>query len=1071
MSSNFKIIGQLVIDDKGNLGVLDKKAEKLNKSLDKSAKSARDNDRNLKGAAQASSNTTKNFSKMAQGIEGGLVPAYATLAASLFAITAVFQGLKEAANLRNQQRGLEEFSAVTGQNMLGVAQSIRQATEGIISFKEAAQAAAITTAAGFSADQVRDLAEGAKLASVALGRDMGDSFNRLVRGVTKAEPELLDELGIILRLDIATRKFADANGLVADKLTIAQRQAAVFAEVSSQLQKNFGDFKGSADDLVNPFAQLETAFMQVIKQLSEFIGPLEIFAQFLSRNSGAAALVFAGFVTSIAKQAIPALGNLTEAFTIYGANAQARADQSVAALTRATNRFTLSAEEFNRVELRKNAVFQKYLAQRNMSDINFFRKTDGRQRNSVRMMILHMEQKAAAGAAINETELANLKLILKRMEAAHKGHNNRVVAGYQVASSAISASIVAPAALAQTGLAAMATFVATRLGPVFAAFGAIVNAAFFIFTAGFIVKFLADTIFFTEEYKKKQDELNKKFGETEQKLEHIIRVTEKTLGQAAQTGKKDFEDMNKELLRTINLLTSVAVKSAIVGTITEGGRSTGAKLGDKATGRILGTQATGVVTAGLGTDKAGTIQRLRNLVDTLGEGKFGVAGSNVRSRLSANLDDVEKGAMSVERFSQILQTSFQELGSSSQITGNMFLELLDPFLTYNDELKESVEVHTDLSKATKDLGEQLGELKRKFRPSATDTLGMGFEKVLNQSFVNGQFTPMDGESQKDAATRIISQMGADGIIDSAQFFDTVKGYGGGAVLKDIKVINMEKAKGLMTTIQEGVAATERVRGLSLETQIAKDNLSLLNSRKDATSRLAAQQAKINLFAAQQAEIENKLKIDRLEMVGLDKAAAERKQAEINKEEQKLDLIIAQRNEYQRSISAVGIINDTMEQGLEKMFMDLIQGTANFADAFRSMIKMVLIELAKLAAMKMAATTASFIGLADGGIIPMASGGVINSANRYSRGGIATEPTYLVGEGKYNEAVVPLPNGRSIPVEMNGSGATNVTINVDGASTASGGMDAETGKQLGHMIQAATMEIIQREKRPGGVLSR
>ena len=171
------------------------------------------------------------------------------------------------------------------------------------------------------------------------------------------------------------------------------------------------------------------------------------------------------------------------------------------------------------------------------------------------------------------------------------------------------------------------------------------------------------------------------------------------------------------------------------------------------------------------------------------------------------------------------------------------------------------------------------------------------------------------------------------------------------------------------------------------------------------------------------------------------------------------------------VSAVGIANDAMSKGLEDMFMKLIEGTANFADAFRGMIKMVLLELAKLAAMRMAATTMSFIGLADGGIIPMASGGVINSANRYSRGGIATEPTYLVGEGKYNEAVVPLPNGRSIPVEMNGSGATNVTINVDGASTASGGMDAETGKRLGHMIQAATMEIIQREKRPGGVLSR
>ena len=84
----------------------------------------------------------------------------------------------------------------------------------IIEFQTAAQQTAIATAAGFSANQIVGLAEGAKKASVALGRDMTDSFNRLIRGVTKAEPELLDELGIILRLDIATRKFAASQGLL-----------------------------------------------------------------------------------------------------------------------------------------------------------------------------------------------------------------------------------------------------------------------------------------------------------------------------------------------------------------------------------------------------------------------------------------------------------------------------------------------------------------------------------------------------------------------------------------------------------------------------------------------------------------------------------------------------------------------------------------------------------------------------------------------------------------------------------------------------------------------------------------
>jgi hypothetical protein len=51
--------------------------------------------------------------------------------------------------------------------------------------------------------------------------------------------------------------------------------------------------------------------------------------------------------------------------------------------------------------------------------------------------------------------------------------------------------------------------------------------------------------------------------------------------------------------------------------------------------------------------------------------------------------------------------------------------------------------------------------------------------------------------------------------------------------------------------------------------------------------------------------------------------------------------------------------------------------------------------------------------ANGGIAP---GGFQAFAN----GGVVSGPTLgLVGEGRYNEAVVPLPNGRAIPVQING----------------------------------------------------
>jgi hypothetical protein len=53
----------------------------------------------------------------------------------------------------------------------------------------------------------------------------------------------------------------------------------------------------------------------------------------------------------------------------------------------------------------------------------------------------------------------------------------------------------------------------------------------------------------------------------------------------------------------------------------------------------------------------------------------------------------------------------------------------------------------------------------------------------------------------------------------------------------------------------------------------------------------------------------------------------------------------------------------------------------------------------------------------------------------------------------------------------GAGSVNnVVINVDAGGNASSTFNEEQGKALGMAIQASVMETIQREKRPGGVLS-
>ena len=118
--------------------------------------------------------------------------------------------------------------------------------------------------------------------------------------------------------------------------------------------------------------------------------------------------------------------------------------------------------------------------------------------------------------------------------------------------------------------------------------------------------------------------------------------------------------------------------------------------------------------------------------------------------------------------------------------------------------------------------------------------------------------------------------------------------------------------------------------------------------------------------------------------------------------------------------------------------------------------------------------ASFL---TGGIPFLANGGIVKGGFRkYANGGIASSPHIgVIGEGKYNEAVVPLPDGRSIPVTPgSGMGTNNVTVNVSidnqGKAESNTQSDSSMGADLGKLVARAVQEELQYQKRSGGILN-
>jgi hypothetical protein len=184
-------------------------------------------------------------------------------------------------------------------------------------------------------------------------------------------------------------------------------------------------------------------------------------------------------------------------------------------------------------------------------------------------------------------------------------------------------------------------------------------------------------------------------------------------------------------------------------------------------------------------------------------------------------------------------------------------------------------------------------------------------------------------------------------------------------------------------------------------------------------------------------------------------------------------------------SMVELMNG-IESAMTDAFMSMVDGSKSAKEAFADMAKAILADLAQMIVRQMVynmlQSAMGFFGFAEGGVIPMATGGVIpmaqgGIANRSSGvQGIVRQPTYLVGEGRYNEAVVPLPNGRSIPVQMHGQGASqqnnvSVNVNVAGNGQATTQTEGPDMNNLGRAIAAAVQKELQAQKRPGGMLNR
>ncbi len=1109
---------EVTVTDKGSLKRLGRDAQRTGKSLGSVAKSTAESDRRLKSLSGQTSNSSKAFSKQAQTISGGLVPIYATLAAQVFAVSAAYRFMSESANFKNLLDGQLAYGTLTGNMYSVLATDIRDATKAQISFSEASQAAAIGSAAGLSGEQLERLSAAALNTSVALGRDLTDSFNRLVRGVTKAEPELLDELGIILRLDPALRNYATAIGKTKEQLNPFERSQAVTNEVLAQAESKFGaigDLMPESAFAVQQFGQAFTEVLEDVKVVIANIGTVVL--PFFTQNVTALIGALSAFSLGIIRTMLP--------------NFEAVAEEA------RTKRKELQAEL--KIIDAEMATLQAGGAIKTKADARGIRKTSAADIQKFRpdLNVKKLSDRQVTGL-LTQANRGRIKMTaqmkgneeayissLKRMAAANKRLQGKQVLDVQTAEQKKRQAFLKTeqAAISSEEKKANTSMSLNRI--VSKSFNTLMVASLAVMGLD-LVKSGLRRLMLGKEGLKDFNEANRELDSSVSRLEKI---------------NKQLVDMDERSDRVVssftqlsNALRSIKIEEDAFNIINQDVDKLEANTKSSLTGSVLNM---------MGLSKLFS-DPLLQFLDVGGEAEQGGKMKEQRAEFLDQLTNLKNLA------TPTLAKAIEDIQAAIAGKDRSGLkDAIDNFEQLRGAYNKLTASAKGLTEAQKTLNTSITGFVNKFAPKEAgremrtaltsavlattdsqkvlqqdiDKMGGQLEVELQASFGNKQAQGLL-ERQEALEKQVSLNNAIKGILD--QHIDQQNMLNvalNKTKVKKSKIVKDESALSAQLTRQVAEEeASNKLANHKLQISITEGLLAKeeIVARKDVADAL---KAGLDNMKEQEKVLKNQLQItkdiektrrDGLQnrlgtrtettdpfslshMFGMTKTITENDIENTIKENpgmtrpEAIENLKAFNTELSLSETKLKMveglstsIGTTLMDGFANAFVEVAKGTTTFAAAFKNMAIKILADIATMT-MKMLVLNLLFPGesitipsvsTAKTPVGPMGrTGGVMSSPGyrSYARGGVAMGPDSGYSATLHGtEAVVPLGNSRSIPVELKGAGGgvNNITVNVNGG-TQSSGQNPQQGKALGDMIQAATMEIIQREKRPGGVLSR
>ncbi len=205
-----------------------------------------ENGQALKGLDQVTKSTgemQKKSSGFMKILRSGWFQVAAAIGTAVIAIMKAIKLSKEAAYLKQINMAFESMADAAGVSAKKILESMRELSGGTISTMEMIQSANRAMILGLPIDALDQMMRIARASATATGSDVRQMFDDIVVGIGRQSRLILDNLGIIVKVEKANQEYAKAMGIVGRKLTDTEKRQAFLNAVlkeGERIIKNVG---------------------------------------------------------------------------------------------------------------------------------------------------------------------------------------------------------------------------------------------------------------------------------------------------------------------------------------------------------------------------------------------------------------------------------------------------------------------------------------------------------------------------------------------------------------------------------------------------------------------------------------------------------------------------------------------------------------------------------------------------------------------------------------------------------------------------------------------------------------